>query len=101
MTHSLSPGIRDRWRPGAGALLRTGRRTLYLLTALVTLLSCGFLAVGFLLRDADADARSTALVPLPVVLPLLTVMGPVCSRTMVAVTGWKSKVRKVEVKGHL
>ncbi|MEU3660466.1 threonine/serine exporter family protein [Streptomyces sp. NPDC032940] len=42
------------------------------LMAFFTALACGFLAVGFLLRGADADARSTALLPLPVVLTLLT-----------------------------
>ncbi|MFC8495951.1 threonine/serine exporter ThrE family protein [Streptomyces sp. NPDC057235] len=46
-------------------------RTVSLL-AFFTALACGFLAVGFLLRGADADARSTALIPLPVVLSLLT-----------------------------
>lgn len=42
------------------------------LLAFFTALTCGFLAVGFLLRGADAEARSTALIPLPVVLSLLT-----------------------------
>ncbi|MEV3951277.1 threonine/serine exporter family protein [Streptomyces halstedii] len=42
------------------------------LLAFFTALACGFLAVGFLLLGADADARSTALVPLPIVLTLLT-----------------------------
>ncbi|MCA1224185.1 threonine/serine ThrE exporter family protein [Streptomyces sp. 8L] len=42
------------------------------LLSFLTALACGFLAVSFLLLGTDTDARSTALVPLPVVLTLLT-----------------------------